>query len=64
MDPSACFEDMRDAIECGEYAEARECARNLLEWSKRGGFWPEEVKHGMLVYLIVALLDEHRQWED
>jgi hypothetical protein len=50
MDPSACFEMLRDAMEYGDDTVAANAAEDLTDWIKRGGFVPDEVT-------LLALLD-------
>ena len=41
MDPTACWERMREALIDGDIGEARAAADDLSTWLARGGFMPE-----------------------
>lgn len=41
MDPNACLERWRDAMEDGDRSEARHAASDLRRWINGGGFEPE-----------------------
>ncbi len=40
MDPQACYDRWRRAVDSGDLDEAREAAADLLRWIARGGFPP------------------------
>ena len=40
MDPTACYLEMFDAMNSGDYETARERALALDDWLRRGGFAP------------------------
>jgi hypothetical protein len=41
MDPNACLQRYRDAMEDGEIDEARDAAEDLGQWLRMGGFEPD-----------------------
>lgn len=41
MDPTTCFQFIRDLVETHDYAEARTYAAILFRWLSGGGFYPE-----------------------
>ena len=43
MDPKACYDLMVESAMQGDDDDAREAARNLLEWIGKGGFVPEGI---------------------
>lgn len=61
MDPVACYEMLCDALEHEDYEVAEECAGNLIDWVKRGGFVPEEINVLSLLDLIKS--SAHFHWE-
>lgn len=40
MDPDAAVIHIIDALDEGDWADAREYAGYLVDWLRRGGFWP------------------------
>lgn len=40
MDPTAAYKAMWESFRSGEYVEALEYARSIIEWADRGGFKP------------------------
>lgn len=41
MDPLVCYQDMMTSWREGEMLKAREHAKNLEQWIRRGGFYPQ-----------------------
>jgi hypothetical protein len=41
MDPTACLQRARDAIDEGDFDEARDALASYREWRRRGGFEPD-----------------------
>jgi hypothetical protein len=41
MDPQACYERWRSAVQIGDVDEAREARADLCEWFGRGGAKPQ-----------------------
>ena len=60
MDPVACFEQLRDAMEYGDDVVAEEAASNLIDWIKRGGFVPEDIT--LLSLLDLIRRSAHARW--
>lgn len=43
MDPKACLNRMIDALDNGDIEEADYAGRDLHEWIRKGGFFPEDL---------------------
>lgn len=42
MDPEVTYRELVEAIQCGDWATARERAVDLQAWLRRGGFYPPD----------------------
>jgi hypothetical protein len=58
VDPTACFESMREASQSENWEDAREYALDLLSWLDRGGCYPACVTRQQCDSFIAFVLRE------
>lgn len=56
MDPNQCFLDMFNAMKSGDCETARELARALKQWFRRGGFYPYQYTPEAMHAYIASVL--------